>query len=50
MIEGGVILTNKVNDVGALTSRYTDQEIVGLNITVYERFFVNRLYTGDLYP
>jgi len=50
MIEGGVILTNKVNDVGALTSRYTDQEIVGFDITVYERFFVNRLYTGDLYP
>lgn len=45
-----VILTNKVNNVGILTSRYTNQEVVGFDITVYEGLFMDRLYTGNLYP
>jgi len=45
-----VILTNKVNNVGVLTSRYTNQEVVGFDITVYEGLFMNRLYTSNLYP
>ena len=37
-------ITDDVDGVGGLRTRYTDQEVVRLDVAVYERFLVYRLY------
>lgn len=44
-----VTLTDYMNCVGIFVARDTDQEVVRLDVTIYQRFVVNRLYASNLH-
>lgn len=40
--------TDQMDDIGILRARDPDKEIVGLNVTIYERLVMDRLNSGNL--
>ena len=44
-----VTLTDYMNSVSILVTRDAYQKVVWLDVTIDQRFVVDRLYTGDLY-